>query len=511
MYRSIRFRLTCWYVGLLAVILLAFSVGVYGALSRRIEQRVNDSLFNSVDVFSRTLTHEIEENDGGPAAEAHLREVIETVYRDSFPGQGIAVYAGSRLVTAKPGPGGVIPPPPPKAAPRIRVADVPSAPGQDPERQASVLVRLGKAGDYAVVSWLSLAASREELQVIRSTFLIAIASALAALALGGYLLARKSLQPVMDISETAERISSKDLTQRVPVANPRDELGRLATTFNSLLDRLEKSFERQKRFMADSSHELKTPIHVASTAAQVTLEQLFRDEHEYREALETIVSQLKRLSHLVENMFLLARADAGVYPVDTREFYLEEALSECVRAANVIGQRSGTKAVARAAGEAPCRGDEGLIRQLIMILLDNAVKHSGEGALVEASLDATDPACYSIAVRDTGPGIPEESRALIFDRFFREDQSRSRAREDASYGAGLGLAIGKWIAELHGGSLTLETSGPQGSTFRATILRVASLAGQRRDRNVPSETIPGKHLHQGNSPPVTQSRTLPGH
>jgi signal transduction histidine kinase len=319
---------------------------------------------------------------------------------------------------------------------------------------------------------------------------MAIAGALVALALGGYLLARKSLQPVMAISETAERISSKDLTQRVLVINPRDELGRLATTFNSLLDRLEKSFERQKQFMADSSHELRTPIYVASTAAQVALEQPVRDEHEYREALTTIVSQLKRLSHLVENMFVLARADAGVYPVDTREFYLEEAISECVRAASVIGQRSGTKVVALPAGEAPCRGDEGLIRQLIMILLDNAVKHSGENALVEASLDASDSACYSVTVRDTGPGVPEETRALIFDRFFRGDKSRSRSWEDAGYGAGLGLAIGKWIAELHGGGLMLEDSGPQGSTFRATIQRAPSLSGQRRDRSFPSQVEP---------------------
>jgi heavy metal sensor kinase len=490
LYRSVRFRLTCWYVGILALILLVFSTGVYSALSRRIDQRVNDSLSNSVDMFSRTLTHEIEENDGGPAAEAHFREVIETVYRDSFPGQGIAVYAGSRLVTAKPGPGGVVPPDPQDAAPRIRIANVSPAQGPNPERQATVLVRLGKAGDYAVISSLSLTASREELQVIRSTFLMAIAAALVALALGGYLLARKSLQPVMAISETAERISSKDLTQRVLVINPRDELGRLATTFNSLLDRLEKSFERQKQFMADSSHELRTPIYVASTAAQVALELPVRDEHEYREALATIVSQLKRLSHLVENMFVLARADAGVYPVDTREFYLEEAISECVRAASVIGQRSGTKVVALPAGEAPCRGDEGLIRQLIMILLDNAVKHSGENALVEASLDASNSACYSVTVRDTGPGIPEETRALIFDRFFRGDKSRSRSWEDAGYGAGLGLAIGKWIAELHGGGLMLEDSGPQGSTFRATIQRAPSPSGQRRDRSLPSQVKP---------------------
>jgi signal transduction histidine kinase len=328
------------------------------------------------------------------------------------------------------------------------------------------------------------------LQVIRSTFLFAIAGALVALALGGYLLARKSLQPVMAISETAECISSKDLAQRVLVTNPRDELGRLATTFNSLLDRLEKSFERQKQFMADSSHELKTPIYVASTAAQVALEQPWRDEHEYREALTTIVSQLKRLSQLVENMFVLARADAGVYPVDTREFYLEEALSECVCAANVIGRRSGIRVVARLAGEASCRGDEGLIRQLIMILLDNAVKHSGENALVEASLDASDPVYYSITVRDTGPGIPEESRTLIFDRFFRGDKSRSRSWEDAGYGAGLGLAIGKWIAELHGGGLVLEDSGPSGSTFRATIRRAPSLSGQQRDRGLPSKVKP---------------------
>jgi signal transduction histidine kinase len=296
---------------------------------------------------------------------------------------------------------------------------------------------------------------------------------LGAAALGGFLLARKSLAPVVELSETASRISSKDLTQRVAVGNAKDELGKLATTFNQLLERMESSFNLQRRFMEDSSHELRTPIYVAHTAAQVTLEREHRSEEEYREALGTIDQQLVRLQHIVEDMFVLARADAGGFPLQVTEFDLGETVSECARAAALLGQRHQVTVQGPGPQEVPCRGDEGLVRQLVLILLDNSVKYTPAGGSVSASIDVSDPAMYAVIVRDSGPGVPDDARELIFERFYRVDKARSRDLKQGGSGAGLGLAIAKWITEIHGGSLTLVETGPQGSTFRATLSRQA--------------------------------------
>jgi signal transduction histidine kinase len=275
------------------------------------------------------------------------------------------------------------------------------------------------------------------------------------------------------MSDTASRISSKDLTQRVAVGNPKDELGKLATTFNQLLERMESSFTLQRRFMEDSSHELRTPIYVAHTAAQVTLERGHRSEEEYREALATIDQQLARLQHIVEDMFVLARADAGALPLQVTEFDLGETVTECVRAASLLGQRHNVAVRGPEPTELPCRGDEGLVRQLVLILLDNAVKYTPGGGAVEVAIDTSDRDTYSVIVRDSGSGVPEEARERIFERFYRVDKARSRATTHAGSGAGLGLAIAKWIAGIHGGSLSLVETSPTGSTFRATVARKA--------------------------------------
>jgi signal transduction histidine kinase len=273
------------------------------------------------------------------------------------------------------------------------------------------------------------------------------------------------------MSETANRIGSKDLSLRIPVGNPKDELGRLAATFNRLLERLERAFSSQRQFMEDSSHELRTPIYVAHTAAQVTLERAGRSEEEYREALGTIDQQLRRLQHIVEDLFVLARADAGEYPLQNGDFDLGETIAECVRAAALLGQQVQVRVEGPAPQELPMRGDEGLIRQAILILLDNAVKYTPQGGRVAVEVDQSDPQIYKVTVRDTGIGIPAEAREKIFERFYRVDKARSRAAVQTGSGAGLGLAIAKWIVTMHSGSVSVVDSGPGGTTFRATFRR----------------------------------------
>jgi heavy metal sensor kinase len=469
MFNSVRFRLTGWYVGVLSLVLIAFSMGVYSMLARTIRDAADGQLVAAVDVLGRSLRHEVEEHEGKEKGEPSFQEVVLTVYRDSFPGVGIAVYQGERQVATKPGPEGRVPSHAASQFPKATFENI------DIDRRPWRVLRqdlpIKDAGSYQFVTTAPLDPVEAELSGLRQTFFFAIPLALMAAAAGGFLLARKSLAPVVEMSETASRISSKDLSKRVAVSNPKDELGRLASTFNRLLERLEGSFALQRQFMEDSSHELRTPIYVAHTAAQVTLGHEGRSEDEYREALTTIDQQLRRLQHIVEDMFVLARADAGAYPLQVVDFDLGETVDECVRAAALLGQRHGVTVTGPDPQERPGRGDEGLIRQLVLILLDNAVKYTPAGGRVSVAIDESDPQSYSVIVRDSGPGIPAEARERIFERFYRVDKARSRSGVAAGSGAGLGLAIAQWITGMHGGGLSLIDTEREGSTFRATILR----------------------------------------
>ncbi|HWP43555.1 MAG TPA: ATP-binding protein, partial [Blastocatellia bacterium] len=313
-----------------------------------------------------------------------------------------------------------------------------------------------------------LEAVEEELESLREIFYYVVPVALAMAGMGGWLLARKGLAPVVAMSERAREIGAGDLDRKLPVVNPRDELGQLAITFNELLSRLGAAFAQQRQFMADASHELRTPLSVMRTTAGVTLEQPSRDEAEYRDALRMIDEQIRRLTRIVEDMFILARADAGRYPLRKVGFYLDELIQEAVRAADVLASSKDVAIEITASSESPFHGDEDLLRQMILNLLDNAIKYTPPGGAVRLSLTRRQQE-HVIEVSDTGAGIPAEAQPFIFERFYREEKARSRSEKANGSGAGLGLAIARWIAEAHAGRLELARSDKSGSTFRVTL------------------------------------------
>jgi two-component system OmpR family sensor kinase len=252
------------------------------------------------------------------------------------------------------------------------------------------------------------------------------------------------------------------------VVNERSELGRLALTFNELLARLDVSFEQQRRFMADASHELRTPVAIVRGESEVALSQESRSPEEYRESLAILHEEGRRLTRIVEDLFTLARADAGQYGLDPASFYLDETAAECVRAVRSLAARRGVALRHEdGGGEMPMRGDEGLVRRMLLNLLDNAIKYTPAGGEVRVEL-AREGEAYAIRITDTGVGVPEEARPHIFERFYRADKARSR-NGGAGGGAGLGLSIASWIAEAHGGRVTLERSGRGGSTFLVSL------------------------------------------
>lgn len=466
---SVRVRLTLWYVSALALALIVFSVVLYALFARALHQQIDDSLFSVVEVTTKSLTNDMEE---GQTRESAAHSTVTELFN---PRQAMAIFDASGKLLAEntsydyfarlPDLDEV---PDEEVSLYTAVEKEPQDDDDDNHRVAVRRVRIPLADSpFIILVSQPLEATEEELESVREILFYSVPVALALAGLGGWFLARKSLAPVVNMSERARRIGAENLDQRLPVVNARDELGQLAVTFNELLERLNAAFAQQRQFMADASHELRTPLSVMHTTADVTLEQPHRDESEYRDAMRIVGEQTRRLRRIVEDLFTLARADSGSYPLRRRQFYLDELLDEAARAGGVLATEKGIAVEVTNATDSLFDGDEDLLRRMVLNLLDNAVKHTPPGGAVRLSLTRRQ-ANYVIEVTDTGTGIPTEAQPQIFERFFRADKVRAR-KEKSGGGAGLGLAIAYWIAKAHYGELTLARSDHSGTTFVATL------------------------------------------
>ncbi|HET8656635.1 MAG TPA: HAMP domain-containing sensor histidine kinase, partial [Longimicrobiaceae bacterium] len=228
-------------------------------------------------------------------------------------------------------------------------------------------------------------------------------------------------------------------------------------TFNELLARLEGAFGQQRRFMTDAAHELRTPVAILRGEADVALARDDRPAEEYRGSLRLVREESRRLSGVVDDLFLLARADAGEHLLRPTDFYLNDLVEECVRSARALAAARRIDVEGETDGDAPFRGDEAHLHRLLVNLLDNAIKYSPPGTRVTVTMRREDGR-YRVSVRDAGIPVAPELRERIFERFFR---AGTTGGSHAS-GAGLGLAIARWAAEAHGGALVLLPSGPGG-------------------------------------------------
>jgi two-component system, OmpR family, sensor kinase len=231
-----------------------------------------------------------------------------------------------------------------------------------------------------------------------------------------------------------------------------------------LLDRLEHALNARRDFLADVSHELRTPVSIARAAADVTLARAWRSEAEYREALSVISVQMKRLTAMVGDLLTLARSDITDWPIVRQDFYFDELLHEVIRAMRVLADERHVTMRASCPADTQIAGDEQLLRQMLFNLLENAVRHTPSGGVVEVVAESSSGE-LRVAVCDTGTGIAAPRRDRLFERFGRLDSHSHHGR------MGLGLAIGRRIARAHGGDLTLVATGPAGSTFGVTIPR----------------------------------------
>jgi heavy metal sensor kinase len=467
-----RSQLTLWYTGVLALVLIVFSLATYAYLTRAAQQRTDSSLAETANSFISTLTTEA--NDENLSADDAAKETAGAFYATA---RQVTVYDDKQQVVAA-----------------SRVPENLSATNQWPSADTlpllmSLLNAANSAPSYATVAGpradlralampvqikgrkykvlmvQSLNDQAAGLELARRAFYLANPLALLLASLGGYFLARKSLAPVVAMGNQCEKIGAANLDERLTELDPRNELGRLALSFNNLLSRLQGSFEIQRRFMADASHELRTPVAIIRGESEVALSKEIRTAQDYRESLGIVHDEGKRLSRIVEDLFTLARADAGQYPLETSNMYLDETVGQCVRSVDSLAQQRGLSLnYETSARELFFSGDEGLVCRMTLNLLDNAIKYTPRGGVVCVHLQRNARTC-SLSIADTGVGIPAELQPKIFERFFRVDQARSRNAEKNGSGAGLGLSIARWIAEMHGGHLDLDVSDQNGSTF----------------------------------------------
>ena len=275
-----------------------------------------------------------------------------------------------------------------------------------------------------------------------------------------YRVTSSALSPLSTMVRRAERITAERLNERLPVHNPSDDLGHAARVFNELLRRLEDSFTQLRRFTSDASHELRTPLASLRSIGEVSLQ----NDHsaaEYRDVVASMLEEVRRLTHLVDSLLVIARGDGGQISLNLSVFSCLDLIREVTDLVGILAEDKQQTICVTGNAELTVRADRGILRQTILNLVDNAIKYSPRESEIRIELRRLSDDMAEIAIIDQGPGIAAAEQALVFDRFYRTDEGRSRE----SGGAGLGLSIAKWAVEVHAGSIGVLPGSAGGSCF----------------------------------------------
>jgi two-component system, OmpR family, sensor kinase len=460
---SIRTRLTIWYSAILVLGFLLFGAGVYLSVSVTLVNQVDASLEESAnsivdqikvvmngdgrviglpqfDVFRASAVYvEAIDTKGNIRAKStnvgsfdlHLDPATYTVMSTKLVTDMKPVFNNVQHV----------------GAPPLRVYTYP----------------LVVAATNDLAGYLQLAESLESIENAKHGLLLTLLSigtlAVVVSAIAGAAMARRALKPVTEITSTALEIyRTDDLDRRVDVVT-NDEVGRLASAFNEMLDRLTRLFRAQQRFVADVSHEMRTPLTVIRGNVDL-LRMGCADE----ESLDAITSESERMTRMVSNLLLLSQADAGVLPMHMEPLDLAPMIANIVRSGSIMADGR-VEVSSSISGELLVQGDADRLKQVLLNLVDNAIQHTPEGSRVTIEGASLDGDAVRLTVQDTGTGIPPEDLPHVFERFYRVDKSRSRAHG----GAGLGLAIVKSIVEVHGGRIEAQSTVGVGTSFIVTL------------------------------------------
>ncbi len=440
---SIRFRLTAWYAAVMALMIGLFAAGIWVFVRANFLRQLDRHLESELAVVERSVTadrQEIEEIDEHGAL---------FLFQVSKDGQIIYRAKGWTPIGL---PDVTVPP----------VRNLWSWESQD-ERH----FRLGAASVESRGSVYLITAAEDESQVHSSlrtlamTLMIGLPCVLGLAVVGGSFLATRALSPIDRMATKARQISADRLQERLPIENPRDELGRLATVFNETLARLEDAFGRLRRFTADASHELRTPLTALRSVGEVGL----RQGSDPAEVIGSMLEETDKLALLADNLLTLTRVDSGHLKLRAECVALVPLVEEVVDCMRVLAEEKEQRLEIEVRQPVAAQVDRMTLRQAVLNLLDNAIKYTPERGHIAVTVgkNAQGEAC--VAVIDDGPGIPAEYHEKVFDRFYRVDKDRSRAQG----GTGLGLAIARHAVELNGGRIELESEPGKGSTFRIVL------------------------------------------
>jgi heavy metal sensor kinase len=457
--RSIGLRLAVWYFLVFACGVAAFSVAAWFAMRASLFHAIDEALEDRVRGVQGFMERQI--------ASLSIPEIRDEFREHSVLGPGGDLFqvcdeGGQWLYRSVPLESNNVPIAQPASLGAPRLETVPVQDRMLRFYSQRIVVR-GKA--YTVQVAAPMSEAFEALQWFRIMLLLAAPLLLMAASAGGYWISRRALAPVDEISRAAQRISIENLAERLHVPQTGDEIQRLSETLNGMLSRLEASVRRISRFTADASHELRAPVSLIRTTAEVATLKRDRAAGDYLEALDEILEESERTSQVVDSLMLLARADSGkesleLVPADARAV-VRSAAEQGERLARNQGIEFKLSLPVHAI---PIHADPDALRRALLILMDNAAKYTSRGGSVEVSLTSIDGSAVA-TVSDTGIGIGDQDLAHIFDRFWRADKARSREQA----GAGLGLSIAKWIVDMHGGKISVRSELGKGSVFQIQV------------------------------------------
>jgi heavy metal sensor kinase len=456
-FKSIKFRLTISYLIAIVVLLAMFGTVAYFLLSKNLYRNLDEALQTRVAELERSIKLE----KGQISFEQKFNDLVFIYDADSVllqrlgPNVGFpniekivqqALLGQSSFLTTTTSEGQ-----------NVRLYGAPF----NVDSRTRVAVIVGRLA--------------QDIESMLAIFRVVIFySGLAVLLLAGFsgmFLADRNLKPVDHITDIARGIGESDLSRRIEIQSD-DEMGRLASTLNGMIARLEEAFNRQRQFAADASHELRTPLAVIQAESSLALDKK-RTQAEYRKSLEVVSQEVTYMSEVIGKLLQLARGDASSEQLNLEEVNLRDLWAELTSDMEAFAREKGLQFLQGPMDNLSIKGDKLKLRQLFLNILDNAIRYTPSGGSITGSLiRKEDHAAMSIS--DTGVGISAEHLPFIFDRFYRVDKVRSRAEG----GAGLGLAIASSIAKVHGGDIEIESQVGKGSTFHI-ILPLLEVKGEK--------------------------------
>ncbi|QEH34462.1 Sensor kinase CusS [Aquisphaera giovannonii] len=452
---SLRWRLTLWYGTVLASMVAALGGVVYLLMKRELLNRTDWTLAAHAGMVQEQLA-------GVRSRDELAGRLSPQLLRHPAFDLRVIDAAGAELGRSDPFQDRGLPTPSPWPEPGQDVYESVRTPGR---RRARVLSRVLDSGAGPALLQVAVPLDRSDRQLAELMLLLLLGGPLAVgSALGcGYLLARQALAPVDRMVATADEITATRLDRRIEVANPDDELGRLARTLNGMIGRLERSFEEVRRFTADAAHELRTPLAILRNEAEVAL-RVPRDSEQYRDCLENMLEEIDHLARLSEALLLLFRGDAGLGANRREPLEIHSVVEEIAEHIRVVATDHQQDLAVEACS--PCRvtGNPEQLRRLVFNLLDNAVKFTPAGGRIEVRVGGAGGR-VQIVVSDTGIGIAPEHLPRVFDRFYRVDSARSRR----TGGNGLGLSICRSIVEAHQGTIELASEPGRGTVVTVNL------------------------------------------